>query len=288
MQKILLCGANGYIGSLFYQRYFQKYNIFPIDNFLVKKKKHNFVKVKDYRSLTKDFINTFDICIWLAGHSSVLQSIRDPNGTFNNTVVGLIEFKKKFKGTLIYASSGSVYNNLLKKNTEENTNLEMDNIYDFCKLTIDKYFMLNEKNFISLRFGTVVGGSESFRNELLLNKMSLDAMKKKKIFLSNPKSYRSILYIEDAISSLELIVKNHKDLRNQIFNLCSINNTMNGYADFVKNFFKVEILRLPNTKTYNFQMSNNKFRAFTKFIFTNDIEKILQNIKNYLLLSKFL
>ena len=63
---------------------------------------------------------------------------------------------------------------------------------------------------------------------------------------------------------------------------------MNGYADFVKNFFKVEILRLPNTKTYNFQMSNNKFRAFTKFIFTNDIEKILQNIKNYLLLSKFL
>ena len=63
MQKILLCGANGYIGSLFYQRYFQKYNIFPIDNLLVKKNKHNYVKVKDYRNLTKDFINTFDLVI---------------------------------------------------------------------------------------------------------------------------------------------------------------------------------------------------------------------------------
>ena len=286
--KILLCGANGYIGSLFYQKYFEKYNIFPIDNLLIKRKKLNFVKVRDYKDLNKDFINTFDVCIWLCGHSSVLQSINAPNDAFNNNVLGLIEFKKNFKGTLIYASSGSVYNNLLgRKCSEKTKTLISSNIYDFSKSTIDKYFTLVEKNFISLRFGTVVGASQCFRNELLLNKMSEDAIVKKKIFLSNPNKHRPILYINDLIKSLDLIVENHKDLRNEIFNLCSVNETMNNYANYVKNFFKIKIIRLENSNAYSFQMTNTKFIKFTKFVFTTNIETILQNIKNYLLFSKF-
>lgn len=286
--KILLCGANGYIGSLFYQKYFEKYDIFPIDNLLTKRKKLNFVKVKDYRDLNKDFINNFDICIWLCGHSSVLQSVNAPNNAFNNNVLGLIKLKKDFKGTLIYASSGSVYNNLLgRKCSEETETLTSSNIYDFTKSTIDKYFTLTEKNFISLRFGTVVGASQCFRNELLINKMCEDAIIKKKIFLSNPNKHRPILYINDLIRSLDLIIENHKELRNEIFNLCSINDKMKNYANYVKNFFKIRIVRLEDSNSYSFQMTNSKFIKFTKFSFTTDIETILYNVKNYLLLSKF-
>jgi hypothetical protein len=61
--KILLCGVNGYIRSLFYQIYFKKYNTLPIDYFLVNRKRLNFVRVKDYRDLKEDFVNIFDMCI---------------------------------------------------------------------------------------------------------------------------------------------------------------------------------------------------------------------------------
>jgi nucleoside-diphosphate-sugar epimerase len=117
--------------------------------------------------------------------------------------------------------------------------------------------------------------------------MSEDAIVKKKIFLSNPNKHRPILYINDLIKSLDLIVENHKDLRNEIFNLCSVNETMNNYANYVKNFFKIKIIRLENSNAYSFQMTNTKFIKFTKFVFTTNIETILQNIKNYLLFSKF-
>jgi nucleoside-diphosphate-sugar epimerase len=295
-KKILLCGANGYVGSLFYKRYHHKYDIFPIDNLLVKKKKFSFVKIKDYKNLDENFLDKFDICVWLCGHASVQQCSKNPEAAFQNNTVDLIELKKKFsknkrrgrEGTFIYSSTGSLYNNLFKnKNSEEVRLSESVNMYDLSKSTLDKYFSLVEKNFICLRFGTVVGASPSFKNELLLNRMSQDAIIKKKIFVANPENYRSILYIVDLVKSLEIIIENHKDLRNEIFNLCSINGTIGNFANCTSNFYKVKILKLANSPSYSYQMSNSKFKSFTKFVFTTDIDEILNNIRNYLLYSKF-
>ena len=48
-QKILLVGANGYIGSHLYKKLKYKFDIYPIDNFFRKTKKQRFVIKKDYR-----------------------------------------------------------------------------------------------------------------------------------------------------------------------------------------------------------------------------------------------
>ena len=40
-QKILLVGANGYIGSQLYKKLNHKFDIYPIDNFLGKQKNKN-------------------------------------------------------------------------------------------------------------------------------------------------------------------------------------------------------------------------------------------------------
>lgn len=279
--KILLCGANGYIGSEFYIKGINKYNIFPIDNFLIKRKKLDFVKNFDYRNLTFDVLKQFDVCIWLCGHSSVQQSIDDPEGAFENNTTGLINFSKIFDGTIIYASSGSVYSTL-------NLDVELDeekeiggstNAYDFSKITIDKYFQLYNKKFISLRFGTVVGASKCLREELLLNRMALTAIKDKKIFLANKSKYRPVLFLQDLINCLFFLVDNHKDLRGNIFNLCSMNHNMEGYADESKNYFNVDITQLPNSPTYSFKMSNKKFINASNIKFTNTVSEILHNLK---------
>ena len=93
-QKILLVGANGYIGSHLYKKLKDKYNIYPIDNFFRKIKKQKFVIKKDYRDLKEKFLRKFSTCIWLSGHSSVQQSVPDPFGAIDNNLNGLIKFKK--------------------------------------------------------------------------------------------------------------------------------------------------------------------------------------------------
>ena len=72
---------------------------------------HQKRELKDYRKLSSEDLNKFDVCLWLCGHSSVKQSIDNPSEAFSNNTTGLIELSKKFDGTIIYASSGSVYNN---------------------------------------------------------------------------------------------------------------------------------------------------------------------------------
>ena len=277
--NVILCGANGYIGSRVYEVLNKDFNFFPIDNLIIKRKKYNFVNLEDYRKLSSETLNKFDVCLWLCGHSSVKQSIDDPSDAFNNNTTGLIELSKKFNGTIIYASSGSVYNNSTGLCDEEELIYNATNIYDFSKFVIDEYFKLDGNKFISLRFGTVNGFSSSFRHELMLNKMSLDSITKKKISVSNQNALRPVLYIEDLIKCIKILLQNHRDLRKNIFNLCSMNYSIGEYAISVKKYFNSNLEILNDTKTYSFKMSNEKFNKLCNFKFTNDIDKILNNIK---------
>ena len=281
-QKILLVGANGYIGSLLYKRLKSKFNIYPIDNYFRKTRKQKFVIKKDYRDLSEKFLKKFSTCVWLSGHSSVQQSVPDPFGAIDNNLNGLIKFKKKFKGRLIYASSGSVYSQIAGL-CDENTPIgDPTNIYDFTKVTIDKYFQLTKADCVALRFGTVLGPSDNIRTELLLNNMTLDAISKKKVFLANPKVFRPILYIEDLIKAVEAILLRKKN-KYMIYNLCSVNLRMIDYANTVSKQFKCKIHRLKNTKTYNFKMSNKRFCKEFNFKFTKNISIITKALESFYL-----
>ena len=166
---------------------------------------------------------------------------------------------------MIYASSGSVYSQIAGL-CDENTPIgDPTNIYDFTKVTIDKYFQLTKSDCVALRFGTVLGPSDNIRTELLLNNMTLDAITKKKVFLANQKVFRPILYIEDLIKAVEAILLRKKN-KYMIYNLCSLNLRMIDYAKTVSKQFKCKIHKLKNTKTYNFKM---KIRDFVKNLILN-------------------
>ena len=277
-QKILLVGANGYIGCRFLERAGDRYDIYAIDNLLKENDLIPEIDVHDYRDMKVEDINKFDICLWLAGHSSVPQSVADPRGCYDNNYTGLVEFINKFNGKIIYASSASVYTSIDGAICNESTIVGMPiNIYDYTKISIDNYMSIMNKNYVSLRFGTINGGSKHIREELLLNKMVKDALTEEKIYLANPKANRGVLFIEDLIDALELLLNDPPD-KPQIYNLSSINANMETLANIVKKKTKAVIQELNHSSKYNFQMSSNKFSHDYNYKFTNDVEVIIDNL----------
>lgn len=277
-KKILLVGANGYIGSRFLDREGNKFNTTNIDNLEKPGTLSKNIEKKDYKDLDKKYLNNFDICLWLAGHSSVPMSIKDPYGCYSNNLSGLVEFSEKFEGLLVYASSASVYTNTSGALSSEDSIIGIPrNIYDYTKVAFDDYMRIMNKKYVSLRFGTVNGGSRGIREDLLLNSMVKAALLDKEVKLGNPKASRGVLYIEDLIDALVLIL-NNPPTESQIFNLSSINGNMENFANMVAHKLNVKIKRLPDSPTYNFQLDNSKFSNTYNYKFTTDMEIIADNL----------
>jgi nucleoside-diphosphate-sugar epimerase len=277
-KNILLVGANGYIGRRFLERNAEKYNLKSIDNLLKPGKLPDYIENKDYRDLSEKYLNDFDVCLWLAGHSSVPSSIEDPYGAYQNNYSGMVELINKFNGLLIYASSASVYNNEAGAICNESTQIgDPDNVYDFTKVSFDSYVKIMNKKYVGLRFGTVDGGSPRIREELLLNRMVKDAMTTGTVNLANPKANRAVLYIEDLIDALELLLDSPPK-SSEIYNLSSVNGNMENFVNTVAKKFNAKINLLENSNTYNFQMSTEKFSKHYNYKFTNDLELLVDNI----------
>ena len=278
MKNVLLVGANGYIGRRFLERNADKYNLKSIDNLLKPGELPDYIENKDYRDLSEKYLNNFDVCLWLAGHSSVPSSIKDPYGAYTNNYSGLVELTNKFNGLLIYASSASVYNNEAGAICSESTQIgDPDNIYDFTKVSFDSYVKIMNKKYVGLRFGTVDGGSPRIREELLLNRMVKDAMTTGAVNLANPKANRAVLYIEDLIDALELLLDSPPK-SSEIYNLSSVNGNMESFVNVVAKKFNAKINLLENSSTYNFQMTTEKFSNHYNYKFTNDLEMLVDNI----------
>ena len=130
---------------------------------------------------------------------------------------------------------------------------------------------------VSLRFGTVDGGSPRIREEVLLNRMVKDAMTTGAVNLANPKANRAVLYIEDLIDALELLLDSPPK-SSEIYNLSSVNGNMENFVNVVAKKFNAKINLLEDSNTYNFQMTTEKFSNHYNYKFTNDLEMLVDNI----------
>lgn len=124
--KILVIGSSGYIGSEVVRRLNEEFSVTGIDLY----------DGISYQSLGKDLVSTFDSVIWLAGHSSVQSSEKDPAGALKNNLSNLYEFALKIRenSKFICASSASVYGNSAPHISEETDTLPTSiNVYDRSK-----------------------------------------------------------------------------------------------------------------------------------------------------------
>ncbi len=226
MQKILITGCAGFIGSSLTEKLLEKKcQIYGIDNFdsfysksiklrniknSLSNNNFKFIECDITNKTSFDNINDIDIVIHLAAKAGVLPSITDPKGYINTNIVGtnnILDFMKS-KGVkkMLFASSSSIYGNLKEiPFSEANTPDKMISHYAFtkrsCELLNYVYHHLYNIDIVNLRFFTVYGPRQ--RPDLAIHKFVklIDESKPITIYGDGCTS-RDYTYIEDTVSGI--------------------------------------------------------------------------------------
>jgi nucleoside-diphosphate-sugar epimerase len=279
MKKILIIGGNGYIGSRLYDYLSQlNYNVDNLDLCWY----GNFCKETiqiDYRELSREQLKSYTHIILVAGHSSVSMCVDNLYSAFSNNVLNFINLLDKLDDNqvLIYSSTAAVYgnnSNLVDENFPINA---ASNFYDYTKISRENIAKLYpNKKLVGLRFGSVSGFSKNFRNENLMNSLTMNSLKGT-ITVSNGDSMRSILGINDACRAIENIIS--KGIVNNIYNLTSLNDKIVNFGIKIQNITNSELIINDSFKTdYSFNISNTLFEKDYNFKFQDTVESIYQEI----------
>ena len=281
MKKILLIGGNGYLGCRIYEYLLnKKYDVTNLDLgwFVIV---YPETIQKDYRDLTKEELSKYTHIILLAGHSSVSMCGGELTSCFNNNVFNFTNLLDKIDDnqTLIYSSTLAVYGNNPKLVTEEDPIKKALNVYDYTKIARENIanFYPNKK-LIGLRFGSVSGFSPNFRNENLLNALTLSSINQQPLTISNGDAYRSVLGLNDLCRAIDKIIEVDV-IKNKIYNLTSISDKIINFGYEVKRLTDSELIVNDSFKTdYSFNCSAELFEKDYNFKFGDTIESIYNDI----------
>ena len=281
MKKILLIGGNGYLGCRIYEYLLnKKYDVTNLDLGWFGIVYPETIQ-KDYRDLTKEELSKYTHIILLAGHSSVSMCGGELTSCFNNNVFNFTNLLDKIEDnqTLIYSSTLAVYGNNPKLVTEEDPIKKALNVYDYTKIARENIanFYPNKK-LIGLRFGSVSGFSPNFRNENLLNALTLSSINQQPLTISNGDAYRSVLGLNDLCCAIDKIIE-VDIIKNKIYNLTSISDKIINFGYEVKRLTDSELIVNDSFKTdYSFNCSAELFEKDYNFKFGDTIESIYNDI----------
>ena len=281
MKKILLIGGNGYLGCRIYKYLLnKKYDVTNLDLGWFGIVYPETIQ-KDYRDLTKEELSKYTHIILLAGHSSVSMCGGELTSCFNNNVFNFTNLLGKIEDnqTLIYSSTLAVYGNNPKLVTEKDPIKKALNVYDYTKIARENIanFYPNKK-LIGLRFGSVSGFSPNFRNENLLNALTMSSMNKLPLTISNGDAYRSVLGLNDLCCAIDKIIE-VDIIKNKIYNLTSVSDKIINFGYEVKRLTDSELIVNDSFKTdYSFNCSAELFEKDYNFKFGDTIESIYNDI----------
>jgi UDP-glucose 4-epimerase len=264
--KLLLIGGCGYIGTYLYPRLIAAGFDVTVCDRLVRGNPLNIEVLNcDYAELDESLIRQFGVVLWFGGHSSVGQSIQDPNGAVANNCLNLFTFAKKLHPAtkLVYASSGSLYSTkatVLTPSSEASVALiPSQNAYDISKFAFDYLAQNFLENFYALRMGTLAGFSPNVREELVFNSMNLSAVRTGQVHLKNSESSRTILFLSDLWALIEKLLTTNQ--RPGIFNAGSLSFKMGELAHSVATTWGAQVIYEGESETYSFLLDTTRMKA---------------------------
>ena len=216
--KVLLTGGTGFIGTKFLEKYSNE------KDFEISVLKE---KIEDVKIIQKiERINP-DVVIHLAALSGLKNCELNREKAFEVNVIGTENIVKgciKNNSRLIFLSSREVYGSTVIKKSDEKDELDPINVYGQTKMKaekiIQKYGEKKNLDYTILRLTNVYGPG----NKSGINRLIVDALNKKKIVVNGGEQILNLIFIEDVIQILHLVLKNNK-ISKEIFNIGS-NNTI--------------------------------------------------------------
>ncbi len=229
----LVIGASGFIGQSLVPILNETNTFFLSKNKKKKKinKNHFFIDINNKKNISA-FLNKLDknfkkITIYfLAGESSVENSIQNPEKSFLNSINGFTNIlaNTSKKHSVIISSSGSLYDSRKKTYFEENDPLYPPSAYAASKIAIEGLALSYFESFgldvkIARIFSVFGENMERFFIYDLVKKIKSNP--KKIILKGSGKQFRDYLHVNDVAKGLVLI--SSKGKAGEIYNLCSGN-----------------------------------------------------------------
>ncbi len=279
MSPVLVLGGCGYIGSALCRHLSEAgYCVSSVD--LESRGNPGCLDsiCRDYRDLEPEFLRQFGTVILLAAHSSVASAVADPDGALDNNTVGFFKLLQKLGDSrLIYASSASVYSGISAASaSEEDRSFRPTNMYDLTKHCADVMAEISSVRAYGLRFATVNGPSPNLRGELMINRMVRSALDQGFVEVSNPDVHRPILDICDLCRAIQRVIE--QDAEPGLYNVASFSAQIGEIAEKVAWIMDVPVKQLPNSPTYDFRVSAEKFEKAYDFRFKGTIESIVADL----------
>ena len=232
MEKILITGGAGYIGSMLCTKLLSLgHKITVVD--LLKYEKNslshlfyhkNFQFIKDdvtKTSVVKRIIKNQNIIIPLAALVGAPLCAKNKKQTIKTNVTSIEIILKYIKGNqkLIYPTTNSGYGIGQKdKFCDESSPLNPISLYGTTKLQAEKLIMTH-KNSVAFRLATVFGFSYRMRTDLLVNNFVERAVKTKKLDIFEPHFRRNYVHIIDVVDAFVFAIQNFNKVKGNVFNL---------------------------------------------------------------------
>lgn len=232
MEKVLITGGAGYIGSVLTEHLLSKgYSVTVLDNLslgqrtlinLTHQENFNFIfgDVRD-KELMQRTVPQFDIIIPLAAivGAPACERRKHDAQTINYDAIVLIKSLVQSHQKIIYPTTNSGYGT--KSGSEfctEETPLEPISLYGITKVNAEK-ILLESGQAITLRLATVFGSSQRMRTDLLVNDFVQKALFDRTLVLFEKHFKRNYIHIRDVARCFEHCIRNFEMMKGQAYNV---------------------------------------------------------------------
>ena len=305
MEKILLTGGFGYIGSKFIEKFHNKYKIICFDTSFYEfdSEIHHLTSKyvnADIRNLNSELLKDIDYVVHMAELCNDPLSDFDPSLTKEINIDATSRFLdlcnssniKKF----IYMSSCSVYGFSEEDYVNEKSKVNGLTAYANAKIQNELKLIQSKNNFetIIFRNATAFGFSKNIRLDIVLNDLVYESIKKNSItLLSDGTPIRPMVHISDICNLIDIFIESKENYDKNIFNIGAIdsNFTIKELALNVAEILNISNVSFgnssPDHRSYkvNFEKLNNEF-PFYDFEF--DIKKGISELANEFKKVKFI